>query len=152
MTLGDRKGGDGEAYRATHEEGEPGPADLDQLTGEERAEGCEADEGEEIQRDEPSPQVVRCGELDEGIRVRGEERERGADADQEDTGEPCLVDGRECDEERAEAGRPEDERLEGRPLEGRGGDGASSGETGASAGGLRRGFAQECGLTQFLGM
>ena len=49
-------------------------------------------------------------ELDEGVRVRGEKLNE-APMPTEDASEPCLVDGRECNEERAEAGRPKTNAL-----------------------------------------
>ena len=49
--------------------------------------GREADEREQVERDEPASEMIGRRELDEGVRVRGEQRERGTDADEEDARE-----------------------------------------------------------------
>ena len=65
--------------------------------------------------------VGRC-ELDERVRVRGEEGERGADADEDEPRQACLVHRGEREQEDAEPERPGRERPERRALERRRGD------------------------------
>ena len=103
----DRERGRGQADGAGDDEREPGAADLDERAREQRAERREADEREQVERDEPAAEMIGRGELDERVRVRGEERERGADADEEDSREACLVDGGEREQEDAEPERAE---------------------------------------------
>ena len=120
--AGGRERGRGQPDGAGDDECEPRAAELDERAREERADRREADEREQVEADEPAAQVVGRGELDERVGVRGEERERGADADEDDPRQACLVHRGEREQEDAEPERPGRERPERRALERRGGE------------------------------